>query len=52
MNRHFETPQVNPFARLRVGPRDFPFLAQIGGHDDERLAEYAQAVMAPAPWPT
>ena len=42
---------VAPFARLRVFPRDFPFLAQIRGHEDERLAEYAQAVMAAAPWP-
>jgi hypothetical protein len=42
---------VTPLARLRVSPGDFPFLAHIGGHDDERLAEYAQAVMAAAPWP-
>jgi hypothetical protein len=42
---------VAPFARLRVSPEDFPFLAQIRGHDDERLAEYAQAVMSAAPWP-
>jgi hypothetical protein len=42
---------VAPFARLRVSPCDFPFLAQIRGHQDERLAEYAQAVMTAAPWP-
>ena len=42
---------VTPFARLKVTPDDFPFLAQIRGHDDDRLAEYAQAVMAAAPWP-
>lgn len=42
---------VTPFARLRVAPEDFPFLEQIRGHEDERLAEYAQAVMAAAPWP-
>jgi hypothetical protein len=42
---------VAPFARLRVAPSDFPFLADIRGHDDARLAEYAQAVMAAAPWP-
>jgi len=42
---------VAPFARLRIAPEDFPFLAQIRGHDDERLAEYAQAVMSAAPWP-
>ena len=42
---------VTPFARLRVSPDDFPFLAQIRGHEDERLSEYARAVMAAAPWP-
>ena len=42
---------VTPFARLRVAPEDFPFLAQIRGHEDDRLAEYARAVMAAAPWP-
>jgi hypothetical protein len=42
---------VTPFARLRVAPADFPFLAQIRGHEDDRLGEYAQAIMAAAPWP-
>jgi len=42
---------VTPFARLQVAPGDFPFLAHVRGHDDERLAEYARAVMAAAPWP-
>lgn len=42
---------VAPFARLQVTPSDFPFLARIRGHEDDRLAEYAQAVMAAAPWP-
>lgn len=42
---------VKPFARLQVTPGDFPFLAQIRGHEDDRLAEYAQAVMTAAPWP-
>jgi hypothetical protein len=42
---------VRPFARLEVAPSDFPFLPHIRGHDDERLAEYAEAVMAAAPWP-
>jgi hypothetical protein len=42
---------VKPFARLRVAPRSFPFLGRIRGHDDERLADYARAVMAAAPWP-
>jgi hypothetical protein len=42
---------VTPFAHLRVAPRSFPFLDRIRGHDDERLADYARAVMAAAPWP-
>jgi hypothetical protein len=42
---------VTPFARLRVAPNDFPFLVHIRGHENDRLAEYAQAVMAAAPWP-
>ena len=42
---------VTPFARLRVAPSDFPFLPHIRGHEDDRLAEYAQAVMAAEPWP-
>jgi len=42
---------VTPFARLQVAPVNFPFLAQIRGHEDDRLAEYAQAVMAAAAWP-
>jgi hypothetical protein len=42
---------VTPFARLRVAPADFPFLTRIRGHEDERLGEYAQAVMTAAPWP-
>jgi hypothetical protein len=42
---------VKPFARLQVAPEDFPFLTHIRGHDDARLAEYAEAVMSAAPWP-
>ena len=42
---------VTPYARMRVAPRSFPFLGRIRGHDDERLAEYARAVMAAASWP-
>lgn len=42
---------VAPVARLEVAPDDFPFLAAIRGHDDDRLGEYAQAVMTAAPWP-
>jgi len=42
---------VAPLARLQVSPDDFPFLAQIRGHDDQRLSEYAHAVMTASPWP-
>lgn len=42
---------VTPFARLEVAPSDFPFLAHVREHDDERLSEFARAVMAAAPWP-
>jgi hypothetical protein len=42
---------VTPLARLRIAPRSFPFLERIRGHDDERLADYARAVMAAEPWP-
>jgi len=42
---------VTPFARLRVAPRSFAFLGRIRGHDDERLGEYARAVMVAEAWP-
>ena len=42
---------VQPLAKLMVTPEDFPFLAQIRGHDDERLQEYATALQTGAPWP-
>ncbi len=42
---------VQPLAKLTVTPADFPFLAQIRGHDDERLQEYATALQTGAPWP-
>ena len=42
---------VRPFACFEVAPSDFPFLPQIRGHDDDRLAEYATAIMAADPWP-
>lgn len=43
---------VQPLARLAVQPGDFPFLAQIRGHDDARLHEYAQAMQSGGPWPS
>lgn len=42
---------VTPLAKLAVEPEDFPFLEQMRAHDDERLAEYAAAIQAGAPWP-
>ncbi|MCC7360805.1 MAG: hypothetical protein IT317_15085 [Anaerolineales bacterium] len=42
---------VRPLARLAVTPDDFPFLADIRGIEDDRLAEYGQAMQAGAPWP-
>jgi len=43
---------VQPLAKLTVTPDDFPFLAQIRGHDDKRLQEYATALQTGAPWPS
>ena len=42
---------VRPLARVAVDPADFPFLSDIRGHDDDRLAEYAHALETGAPWP-
>jgi hypothetical protein len=42
---------VRPLARLTVAPDDFPMLADIRGHDDARMEEYAQALMTAGPWP-
>ena len=42
---------VQPVARVAVEPADFPFLSDIRGHDDDRLAEYAHALETGAPWP-
>lgn len=42
---------VKPIARLEVAPEDFPFLNDIRGIDDARLADYGEAMQAGAPWP-
>lgn len=42
---------VVPFAKILVAPEDFPFLAEMRSHDDERLQEYATAMMQGLPWP-
>lgn len=43
---------VRAFAKLTITPEDFPFLAQIRGHDDQRLQDYATALQTGAPWPS
>ncbi len=43
--------EVKPLARLPVTPDDFPFLADIRGHDDARLEESACALETGAPLP-
>ena len=40
-----------PLARLEITSEDFPFLANIRGHEDARLGEYAQAIQTGGPWP-
>jgi hypothetical protein len=42
---------VAPLAKLLVEPEDFPFLAEMRAHDDDRLEEYAAALSTGAPWP-
>lgn len=42
---------VQPLAKLSVTPADFPFLASIRGHDDERLQDYATALQTGGAWP-
>lgn len=42
---------ASPVARLKVCPQDFPFLAQVHGHDDDRLAELARTDPNGFPWP-
>ncbi len=42
---------VQPYAKLLIEPEDFPFLAQIGGHDDGellRLQRVSEAIQAAA----
>ena len=41
---------VEPLARLRVRPTDFPFLTEIRGQDDEMLAQRAAANPDGFPW--
>jgi hypothetical protein len=41
---------VRPLARLSVGPEDFPFLAQMRGHDTEATFAQARANPDDFPW--
>ena len=45
------TEPVEPVARLRVGPQDFPFLDRVHGHDDHLLQRLAAADPNGFPWP-
>jgi hypothetical protein len=42
---------VSPVARLRAGPEDFPSLAQVHGHDNEKLVQLSTADPGGFPWP-
>ena len=42
---------ADPVAKLQVGPQDFPFLAQIHGHNDEKLVRLATLDPNGFPWP-
>ena len=42
---------TRPLAKLRVQPRDFPYLDQIHGHDDEKLRQGFTADPNGFPWP-
>ncbi len=42
---------ANPVGKLQVGPDDFPFLAQIHGHNNEKMVALATADPSGFPWP-
>lgn len=43
---------VRPLARLSVAPEDFPFLAQLRGHDDDEMFRRSRANPDGFPWLT
>jgi len=45
------TKSAKPLAKLRVQPQDFPFLAQVHGHNDEKLNLLASTDPNGYPWP-
>jgi hypothetical protein len=49
---HWISPKpASPLAKLRVEPQDFPFLAQVHGHDDEKINQLALSNPNGFPWP-
>jgi len=49
---HWISPKAaRPVAKLRVEPQDFPFLAQVHGHDDEKIDRLAATDPNGFPWP-
>lgn len=49
---HWISPALaQPLAKLRVGPQDFPYLGQVHGHNDEKLAQLAAENPNGFPWP-
>jgi hypothetical protein len=49
---HWISPvSAKPAAKLMVGSQDFPFLAQIHGHNNEKLGQLATADPNGYPWP-
>lgn len=49
---HWISPRpATPIAKLLVQPKDFPFLAEIHGHNDEKLTRLAAADPNGFPWP-
>ena len=42
---------VKPLAKLAVTPEDFPFLADMRTHDEDRIDEFANAMNNGLPWP-
>lgn len=49
---HWISPKpASPVARLMVSPHDFPFLAQVHGHNDEKLVQLARENPDGFPWP-
>jgi len=50
LSQCFSREAVKPLCRLFVEPGDFPFLAQIRGHDDSVLEARAQADPNGFPW--